>query len=86
MIIFHTRHLGLEMVRTEGAVYRVWVVVVEEGGGGVYRGVVEGGVYCGQAPQARPGRMRATSREENRLTALLSRMGFPLMCRVVIDS
>ena len=33
------------MVRTEGAVYRVWVVVVEEGGGGVYRGVVEGGVY-----------------------------------------
>lgn len=43
-------------------------------------------VYRGHSPQARPGSTSATSTEENRLTALLSRMGFPQIRCVVADS
>ena len=42
--------------------------------------------YRGHTPQASPGRMSATRMEENRLTALLSKMDFPQILRVVADS
>lgn len=42
--------------------------------------------YRGHAPHASPGRMSATRMEEKRLTALLSRMGFPQILWVVADS
>lgn len=43
-------------------------------------------VYRGHIPHASPGRMSAMRTEENRLTALLSKMGFPQIRRVVADS
>lgn len=42
-------------------------------------------VYRGHAPQASPGRMSAMRTEENRLTALLSKMGFPQIHWVVAE-
>lgn len=43
-------------------------------------------VYRGHTPQASPGRVRATRMEENKLTALLSKMGFPQILWAVADS
>lgn len=43
-------------------------------------------VYRGHTPHASPGRMSAMRTEVNRLTALLSKMGFPQIRWVVADS
>lgn len=43
-------------------------------------------VYRGHTPHASPGRTSATRMEENRLTALLSKMGLPQILWVVADS
>lgn len=42
--------------------------------------------YRGHTPHASPGRMSAIRMEEKRLTALLSKMGFPQILWVVADS
>lgn len=43
-------------------------------------------VYRGHTPHASPGRTSAMRMEENRLMALLSKMGFPQILWVVADS